>query len=82
MLSGPSSVPQGPSIVRFALSLPASLHLYKFDTSNRCYILTRVLGGRNFHLRTTLWYDEQDGHADVGQHREHHVTSSTVALLA
>ena len=40
----------------------------------------------NFHVRTTLLrHDEQDGHADFGQHREHHdiyliITSATVAL--
>ena len=43
--------------------------------SNACASLTGTFTGRNFHVSTASTpldgYDEQDGHADVGRHREH-----------
>ena len=51
-------------------------HFYKHPLLYSSYILACVLAGRNFHVWTTLVYDEQDGHADdvacCGPHLEYH----------
>ena len=46
------------------------------------YFKTCVLTGRVTFMCGPPWYDEQDGHADVGQHREHQTSRRTTVGLA